>query len=99
MDYITNNNHNHTHDHTITGTLKRYSYAIAPNVAPANDNQIITQYANMVTARGGTVYTTSLSGARMEVTANGLNNYILIVPSGGGTQFEIIVFEYDPNQQ
>jgi hypothetical protein len=99
IDYITDPNHNHTHEHMITGTLKRYSYALAPNMTPANDSQIITQYANMITSRGGTVYTSDLSGARMEVVANGVNNYILVVPSGGGTQFEIIVFEYDPNQQ
>ena len=99
IDYITDPNHNHTHEHTITGTLKRYSYALAPNMTPANESQIITQYSNMVTARGGTIYTSDATGARMEVVANGVNNYIMVVPSGGGTQFEIIVFEYDPNQQ
>jgi hypothetical protein len=99
IDYITDNNHDHTHEHTITGTLKRYAYAIAPNIAPADDSQIIAQYANMISARGGTIYTSSLSGARMEVVVNGVNHYILVVPSGGGTQFEITVFEYNPNQQ
>ena len=99
IDYITDPNHNHNHEHILTGTLKRYSYALAPNISPANETQIIAQYSNMITSRGGTVYTSDLSGARMEVVANGVNNYILVVPSGGGTQFEIIVFEYDPNQQ
>jgi len=99
IDYINDINHNHNHEHTVSGTLKRYSYALAPNIAPANDSQIIALYANMVTSRGGTVYTSDLTGARMEVVANGVNNYIVVVPSGGGTQFDIIVFEYDPNQQ
>lgn len=99
IDYITDPNHNHTQEHTVSGTLKRYSYALAPNIAPANESQIIALYSNMVTSRGGTVYTSDLSGARMEVVANGVNNYIVIVPSGGGTQYDIIVFEYDPNQQ
>lgn len=99
IDYIIDNHQDHSHDVVLNGTLKRYGYALAPNVAPASDQQIIDLYANMITARGGTVYNNTLQGARMEVVFNGLNHYVLVVPSGGGTQFEIIVFEYDPNQQ
>lgn len=100
IDYIIDNHHNHNHNEVVlNGTLKRYAYALAPNVAPASDQQIIDLYASMITARGGTVYINSLQGARMEVAFNGLNHYVMVVPSGGGTQYEVIVFEYDPNQQ
>lgn len=102
MDYIGMNdqhNHNHTHEHTITGVMKHYAYALAPNIAPANDEQIVSQYAAMIASQGGTIFQNNAQGARMEISQNGTNYYILVIPSGGGTQFEITVMEYDPNQQ
>lgn len=98
-DYITNNhNHDHTQEHTITGNLHRYGYALAPNLPPADETQIVNLYANMISAQGGTVYDSSLSGARMEVSLNGINYYVIVVPSGGGTQFDVLVMEYNPSQ-
>ena len=102
MDYIgldDQHNHNHNHSHVVTGVMKHYAYALAPNITPANDQQIVSQYASMIASQGGTIYQNNASGARMEITQNGLNYYILVVPSGGGTQYEITVMEYDPNQQ
>ena len=102
-DQVVNNNaqieYNLNQLHDLTGTRKIYNYALAPNLSPVNEGQLVAQYASIISAQGGTIYENSASGGKMELIRNGVNYFVMVTPSGGGTQYSVTVFEYDPALQ